>query len=193
VTDSVTTAEERGFETSREQTQRERADHAHGGVLPSLRTDLSPEEVVTALDRASRRGRLPGFEALEGAGRFSAIAFGEPFDRALIGEARREGDRTRVSFRLRALLRMPLVALAIIAVTIWPGVWLMDSLLVTYFSWYPRAGWVTPSWYLPLTVLPLAWWAPRTWRRSARAAEASARETIERIRVETGAEVVRGE
>jgi len=159
-----------------------------GQPLPSLRTDRSPHEVVETLDRAARRGRLPGFRSLPETGRFAAAAFGEPFDRELVGACVKHDSATRIDFTLRPLLRMPLIALLIVVLTIWPGVWLTDSILTTYFPGYPRAPWVTPAWYLPITVLPALWTGPRMWRRSARAADRSAREATDKIQRELGAE-----
>jgi hypothetical protein len=144
--------------------------------LPEIITELSPAEVLSRAETLSRRGKLPGFGAIEGG--FVATAFGEPFDHAL--SAHVSDGRIRFTSRVKPLL--PAAAALIVVITIWPGVWLTDSLLTTYFAGYDYATWM---WYLPLTVIPLPWAIRRMRRRSRDAAEESARELIERVREAT--------
>lgn len=145
--------------------------------LPEIITELSRAEVLSRAETMSRRGKLPGFGAVDGG--FVVTAFGEPFDHALYARV----DDGRLRFRSRVKPLLPATAVLIVIVTIWPGVWLTDSLLTTYFPGYDYATWM---WYLPLTVIPLPWAIRRMWRRSQTAAEESARELIERLREATG-------
>ena len=97
-----------------------------------------------------------------------------PFDYRLVGEFRDASEGSLVGLRLVRLRRMPVLFAAVLAVTIWPGVWLTDSMLVTYFGWYSRwthsMPWLTYAWYLPLTAAPLPW----MWRGFVRKSRAEA-------------------
>jgi hypothetical protein len=152
--------------------------------LPTIETELSPEQVLERIATLSRRGHMPGFEAGGHGGLFSVAAFGKPFDRAVIAEAGREGGVTRITFRTKLLPLLPWVFAAAGVFTVWPGVWLTHSLLTAYFSGYPSALWVTCAWYLPLAVLPLPWAAVKVWRVSEAAARASAVKAVEKIAAE---------
>ncbi|MBL8762700.1 MAG: hypothetical protein JNM07_00335 [Phycisphaerae bacterium] len=135
------------------------------------------------LDRAARRGKLAGFERGSGAVLFSASAFGSPFDGVV--EARHDAVRGILSFRWRVRPMMPWLFVLLTVVTIWPGVWLTDSLLVTYFSWYRIPTW---WWYVPLSVLPLPWVARAAVQRTRASIDASARERVADIARELGIE-----
>lgn len=158
---------------------------AVGGELPRVHSPLSADEIVKRLDALARQGKLPGFAKGEGGVLFRTAAFSEPFDRELLaraepaaGAAGSGAKGTTLRFSLRVLPRVPLIYAAVIGTTIWPGVWLTDSMLKTYFDWYKVETW---WWYMPVTVLPLLWAMPRMWRKCARAAEESAREMIGKI------------
>jgi hypothetical protein len=131
---------------------------------------LTPEAAMEAFRTASRRGKLAGFRTLEpapnpggsgavggaGAGRTLRCVcdiFGSPYDRDLFVtlEPSAGGSVVRLDTRLRR--KFPVIVVVAMVLALWPGVWLTDSLLVTYFGWYPRAGWFTPAWYIPLTLL----------------------------------------
>ncbi len=145
-----------------------------------LRTPLPAAEALSRLDQASRRGRLPGFEAsAEGSG-FRTLLYGEPFDHDLLARFEPSGDGTIIAFEIRPRLRLPIIFAIVILLAVWPGLPLTDSLLATYFSAYPNQMWVTAAWYLPLTLLPLPWMLRRMWRRSR---ESAREEAVERIRV----------
>ncbi|RMH12038.1 MAG: hypothetical protein D6695_07755 [Planctomycetota bacterium] len=167
--------------------------------IPSLVVPMSADEIVSVLDRAARRGRLPGFEPHPSGALFLADAWGTPFDSDLIAVASPEGERTRLTFTLRLRRRLPIIYAIVLGLTIWPGVTLTDRVLSLWFEWYHgltqmdvfHAGgfaFFTYAWYLPLTVLPLPWlW--RSWMRRARAtATVSALETIAKIAKELGVE-----
>jgi len=159
--------------------------------LPRIETELSEQEVLERVSRMSKRGRMPGFQAGGDGGLFSVLAYGwSILDQRLVCEA--SGSVLR--FRTVLPKRMPIVIGVLFAVTIWPGVWFTNEMLVTYWDWYlglaGRMPWLTYAWYLPLTVIPLPWIFRTAIRRSDAAAEASGRELIERMGKELGGRVV---
>lgn len=143
---------------------------------------LPPEEVLRRADALARRGQLPGFTPGRHGILFTATAFGTPFDHALLAETSAAGPMTAIRFRLKMLPRTPLIVAAVIALSIWPGVWLTDSMLRTYFDGYRLTLWQTCLWYMPLTVLPLPWWLARSVRKSRDEARAEAATLVERLR-----------
>ncbi len=167
-------------------TDREAADSVVPGAgdapaldaLPQIRTPLEPALIVKRLDVLARRGKLAGFAPGRGDVLFEVACFGEPFDRVLEARAAREGTHTLVRFSTRVLARVPAIFAAVTAITVWPGVWLTDSMLTTYFSWYRIPTW---WWYIPLTVVPLFWMVPRMVRKSERACRESAAHQISAI------------
>lgn len=148
-----------------------------------MRVALTPHDALARLDHASRRGRLPGFHHERGTSTFTLRIFGELFDRELIATLRADAGAPGtcvIEFRLRLLPLTPAIAAAFAAFAVWPGVWFMDSLLVTYIP--SSAGWIpTWTWYLPLTVLPLPFVARSVWRKSNTIVAAELAKTTERI------------
>jgi hypothetical protein len=65
-------------------------------------------------------------------------------------------------------------------VSIWPGVWFTDSMLSTYFDWYPRSQWFTYAWYIPLSLLgiPAMW---KFFKHSEKKTHAESLEVIKKI------------
>lgn len=162
--------------------------------IPDVLTKLSPPGVLARLDRASRRGKLPGFTGEHREGLCAVSAFGEPFDRLMIIKAEQNDDgRTRLRFSLKLDLRIPALLLGLLAITVWPGEPLTHSLLVTYFDWYNSwtQGWFrTWMWYLPLTVpaVPLTWrWAMK---KSNETTHQSAHEAVRKIADAIGGDIV---
>ena len=139
--------------------------------LPELRTRQSPAEVVQRLEALARRGKLAGFRARSDGVLFEAECFAEPFDRVLEARATTEGGVTRLVFSARTLWRAPAIMILVTALTIWPGVWLTDSMMRTYFSWYHIPTW---WWYMPVTIVPLFWMVPRMVKKSDTLARESA-------------------
>jgi hypothetical protein len=158
--------------------------------LPKVETPLPPEAIVERLAFASRRGRLAGFEAAQGGGLFGVAAFGQPFDRVLIAEVERGDGGSTLEFRSALLKKWPVIFIVVTLFTIWPGVWLTNSLFITYFPSYPWWGVQTWMWYLPLTVLPLPWMVKSMWRKSEAAAHDSAHRAIRKIAAEIGGRIV---
>lgn len=144
----------------------------------------SPAEVMARVWALSTRGKLPGFEK-RGERSFAATVFAEPYDRVLEATVADAGAGSRLTGRVRLKRKMPAIMIAVFLFTIWPGVWLTDSLLVTYFSWYPREFWVTIAWYVPLCLLAI----PPLWKQWKKSGVIAARELAtldERLRGAVG-------
>jgi hypothetical protein len=146
---------------------------------PPLDVPLAPEAVVARLDALARRGKLAEFRPGPPPALFSVTTAGQPFDYLLVAHASPQAGGTRLTFSLRLLRRMPLIFAAVIVFTIWPGVWLTDSMLRSYWTGYDYQTWM---WYLPLTVLPLPWACVRLMRRAKQAGEAHAAEIVRDLR-----------
>lgn len=149
-----------------------------------IETTLDPSGVVEALKTMSKRGKLAGFQAGGESGSAVVDAHGTPFDSDLIVQSESDGDQTRVRFQLIMRRKMPILFALILVVTIWPGLPLTESFMLS-FGWYERLlgdSIETWMWYLPLTMIP----APFAWRsailKSKKSAHQHAQETIERIR-----------
>lgn len=162
-----------------------RLGHPDGPV--ALRASLAPRAAIDACERLARAGKLPGFER-DGELACRSRVFGQPFDRNLFitaAEAANGGSVVRLRTELRR--RVPVIFAIIGVATVWPGVWLTDSLIQTYFS--AAQTWLikTWMWYLPLAIIPLPFAARSMWRKSqAQAAEHFA-ELQERIAQAVGA------
>lgn len=146
--------------------------------MREIRTVLSPAVVLERLDEAARRGRMPGFHAEPGG--FRIRVFGEAFERELDASVTADGEGSVLKLRLRLRPLMPIVFALIGVTTVWPGVWLTESMLETYYppaqSWWP-IWW----WYVPLTVIPLPWAARSLWRKSQATASAEVSKTMSAI------------
>jgi hypothetical protein len=132
--------------------------------LPAITTPHDSAECKRRAERLSKRGKLPGYEPDPGL--FACAAFGAPFDYRLVAN-HAEG---RLTFRAERLKKLPAIYAIVLAITVWPGVVFTDSLLNTWFGWYPNAWWFTWAWYIPLTLFPIPW----IWRSVARKSRASA-------------------
>lgn len=153
--------------------------------LPTIRISLAADEVVKRLDEASRRGKMPGFHRGSNAGPlFTVTDFGTPFESVL--EARQESTPTGtdLAFTVRMKPRMAWLYGIVLVATVWPGVWVTDSMLKTYF---PGTNLYTWWWYLPLTVpfVPLGLWSAV--RKSRVSGLAEGREIIRKVRGVLGA------
>jgi hypothetical protein len=162
---------------------------AQPAELPSLESPLSPETIVDRLDTLAKRGKLAGFQRGTPPTLFEAAAFGTPFDYRLIARGTSVGGGTLLSFVLKLPPKVPIVYAVIVVLSIWPGVWLTDSMLRTYFSWYTLSMWGTCAWYVPLTILPLPWMYKKHFVGSRVAATADAAELIRKIAPEIDARV----
>lgn len=160
------------------------------GVGPPAPVEVSigEAEIVAVLERMSKRGRLPGFEKGREGELFSVAAHGRPFDKRLIASACGSAGGTRLEWRVALEKKLPWVFAVSLALSVWPGWPVTDSLLVTYFpgsygEW--TSGWFkTWMWYLPLSIgsVPFVW---RTvMRQTNSSAGASAREAAAKIEAE---------
>ena len=148
------------------------------GGLPTVRSTCSPDDILERIAKLSQRGRLPGFERGQGDVLFTATVFGQPFDKVLETRATINTDNsTTLYFSTRLKPALPWTFGIITASTVWPGVWLTDELLLTYFQWYDYITWM---WYLPITIVPLPWMVRSIMRKSEAAAVESTAELIER-------------
>lgn len=169
---------------------------AGAGALPAVTTEKSAAEIVAALEKLSKRGKLPGFEKAREDGLFSVEAQGTPFDRRLVARARQRDGLTVLEWTLVTPRKWPIGIGAMLALTVWPGLPITDSLLLTYFpGWYGGLveGWfATWMWYLPLTVAPIPWFWRGTMRKMRASTLEAARETVTRIAGAIEGELVRG-
>jgi hypothetical protein len=173
-------------ETPPAQTEEPPTAPAPTGPLPTLQCALTPDEIVRKLDLAARRGRMAGFQREPAPALFSVEAFAAPFEHKLLATA--AGSPTRLTFHTRPLSKMPWIYAALIAVSIWPGVWLTHSMIVSWFpTWYPNKEWITWAWYIPLLILPLLWLIPKQWKKSRADAHADAHAQIAKLAHELGA------
>lgn len=155
--------------------------------LPSIHTPLTAQEVAVALETEARRGRLAGWTPARPDGTPGQVCrfedFGTPFESEMSvvserAEPRGSESGTLLRFESRIRPRMPWVWGVVLALTVWPGVTLTDSLLRTYWTGYDYQTWM---WYLPLTApwVPPAMWS--AWKKSKATGAAAARELIASI------------
>jgi hypothetical protein len=114
-----------------------------------VRTELAPSEILRKLDAAARRGKLGGFTPGDASGHgalFTVRDVGTPFD----GEVVATLGGGELSFAARLYPKMPAVFVILLVLSVWPGWWLMESLVNVY---WPSVGTYTKWWYVPLTVL----------------------------------------
>jgi hypothetical protein len=146
-----------------------------------LHSPLNPDDARAALTQAGLRGRLPGFARRDGhAFRLDCDAI--PFDYELLGELHPADAGSRVTLRARRRPLMPWIFAVTLIFTVWPGVWLTDSLLdvywTSYANWSRAMPWLTYAWYLPTTALPLPWlWRGLTGKSAAMAGESAVKMT----------------
>jgi len=144
----------------------------------SIRTPKSSQEIVSILEALAKKGKLPGFEPNGVPGLFRVDAFGMPSDYDLVAEAVGDSAGTQLRFKLVSQRKFHLIMAISIVLTIWPGMWMTDSMLRTWFRSYDFATWI---WYVPLMILPLPWlWYSAT-RKSRIAAAAHAVEQLTTI------------
>lgn len=149
-----------------------------------LRFEGSPDLLAATLDAAAKRGKLAGFERGRRNGTvFTVRDFGGPFEAVL--EARIEPRHPGVlHFDWRLQTRLAWVFLVVLVATVWPGVWLTDSMLRSYFTGYDYRTWM---WYLPLTIPAVPWAMIVALRRSRQRARTESEKIIRTIASLTGA------
>lgn len=153
------------------------------GALPELSSPLSGVEIVAKLDASARRGKLPGFHKSESDILFKLTDFGTPFESILEARATPSDIGSDLRFTPKLKPTMPWIFIAILVVSVWPGVWLTDSMVRTYFTSYSDVSfWVTCAWYLPLTILPAPFAFMQAVKKSRRTAHEESLMLIEKIR-----------
>ncbi|MCC6952114.1 MAG: hypothetical protein IT433_11815 [Phycisphaerales bacterium] len=153
--------------------------------LTEIVTPLEREEILKRLETAARRGRLPGYQPGRDGELFGAEELGHPFDFRLSVRAEGVNGGTRLTWTTRMLPKMPTIFGAVLALSVWPGVWLTDSMLRAYFSGYDYRTWM---WYLPVTVLPIPWMWRGFVRRSRESAEGLRDELMAAVSAELNGE-----
>jgi hypothetical protein len=143
-------------------------------ALPDLAVPMSAEAVLARLDEAARRGKLPGYEPGGPPGvLFRLECPGMPFEAWLdAGTVALSPDGLTLRFSTRFKPLMPWVFVAILVLSVWPGVVVTESLIASII---PGSFWRwTWWWYLPLTILsaPWAWMVAMKRSRATIAAEA---------------------
>ncbi len=153
--------------------------------LQSITTGMDASGVFGALLKLSKGGNLAGYVHNSGDLAAKVDAHGTPFDSDLVIEYSVDG--VRFSLKLRS--KIPAIFMALLLVTVWPGLPLTDSFMYS-FGWYERLmgdSIDTWMWYLPMTVIPI----PFVWKSAIKKSRASAHghavETIEKIQAVLGA------
>lgn len=155
----------------------ESAGNAHTpSGWPVRRTAHTPAAIIDRAARLARQGKVPGFR--QGDAGFLFTAFGEPLDYTVAVSAVPSGGSTELKADGRLPAKMPMLIAFLTALSVWPGMYLTDSMLRTYFSWYSMPTWV---WYLPLMVLPVPIFFWRSVKKSRAAAVQHAGEVLDTI------------
>lgn len=153
-----------------------------GASLPILSSPYSAPEIVARLDALARRGKLPGFQRTPNQPTlFEMTDFGTPFESVLAATATPSAVGTDLAFQSRMKRGTLWVFNIALIVSVWPGVWLTDSMIRTYFPSYPLSFGGTCAWYLPLTILPAPLALLSALRRSRTTAHAEALSLITSI------------
>lgn len=162
-----------------------------GLALPKVWVPIGTSEIKARLEAAARRGKFAGFRPSERGALFGVHDFGGPFESVLRATPGGPGTTggTTLDFTLSLRTGLAWVYFALLVATVWPGVWLTDSMLRTYFTGYDFQTWM---WYIPLTA-PFVPWAMRLAIRRSRARGRLAAEPIfDSIAAILGGRVIRG-
>ena len=147
-------------------------------ALPDIVTDVSPGEIAERLSKASRRGDVSGFER-DGSSWY-ITRFGAPFESMLRPTVEAHGDGSRITFTRSLKPVMPAVFAVVTVLTVWPGVWLTESLIASMFA--ESSFWkYTTWWYLPLAIVGGAWGLWAAWRQSNSTGDREGAERVEKI------------
>lgn len=165
-------------------------------AIQPLRWAGDRASLLAALDRLARRGKLAGFsaEGLPDGVAFTVSAHGSPFDGVLaarvLPEPEATGGGVRLDFTPRIKPAAVWIAGVVLALTVWPGVVLTESLIASMFP--ASSAWTyTWYWYIPMTApfAPLALW--QAIKRSRASIAAAGREVVERLRSDLSGEGVK--
>ena len=156
---------------------------AKDASLPRVITPMSAADLQKALSLRAKQGKLAGY-ARQTERAFTLDAAGGIYERTLsatiISDSADQDDHTEIWFEGKLKRTIPIVVIVVLVFTIWPGVWLTDSILSTWFGWYRLGIWWTSAWYIPLTLLAVpAFWAQ--FKKSERESWDDAHKAIEKI------------
>lgn len=152
--------------------------------LPEVVTPLEKDQIISRLEAASKRGKLAGWQSPSrrtppAGAAFALKDFGHPFESILLARASAEPQGgTRLAFSIKLQRTLPIVYWAVMVASVWPGCWLTDSMLRTYFTGY---DYNTYLWYLPLTAPFVPWTMWSLHRKSSRSAREEARDLIRKV------------
>lgn len=162
---------------------------APGVAIPTLLTAITDDEIRSRLDSAARKGRLPGLRLESGSALFEVREIGRPFESALVAATRgASGVAAReIGFELRLRPLVPTVFAVVLVASVWPGIYLVDSMFRHYFSWYSSVE--TWWWYVPMNVLTSPWAFWSAMKKSRASARVEAAGVVKKLERELGAEV----
>lgn len=151
--------------------------------LPRVITGMPAMELQKALAQRAKQGKLAGYQP-QGPRSFTLDAAGGLYERTLIAtiisDTADKDEHTEIWFEGKLKRTIPIVVIAVLIFTLWPGVWLTDSILSTWFGWYRMGIWWTCAWYIPLTLLAVpGFWAH--FKKSERESWADAEKAIGKI------------
>ncbi len=131
-----------------------------------LNSSLALPEILIRLEKASRRGDLPGFErggpnVSGSAAAFCVDADAVPFEGIVVATvAKAAGEQTGTTLHMHTRLkqRMPWIFFTVLVLTAYPGVLLTESMIRTMFPGWTWLWGTVWWWYFPLSVIsiPLA-------------------------------------
>jgi hypothetical protein len=120
---------------------------------------------------------------------FRVAAFGNPIDADLDARPRPVNGLVMLDFALTIPRRLPVTLAVSLVLTVWPGVYFTDQLMIQFLPTW-RAAIPTWWWYLPVSIVPIPWVWRRVMRRARDTTMTSAREMIDKIAGELGADIV---
>lgn len=160
--------------------------------LPVLRVQASGDAIVQTLAEAARRGRMAGFEPGQpGSGvLFTTCAFSAPFDGLLDARATEVDGQTELRFSPRLKKKVLWIFVAVMVLSIWPGVVLTESLLASLLPSWDWLWGTTYWWYLPLSIIGAPWAIWSAVKKSRAEMAVSAVEMVGKVQKELGARQV---
>lgn len=152
-------------------------------TLPRVISNMGAGQLQNALSLRAKQGKLAGYQK-QTERSFTLDAAGGIYERTLIAtiisDTADKDEHTEIWFEGKLKRTIPIVVIVVLVFTLWPGVWLTDSILSTWFNWYRLGIWWTSAWYIPLTLLAVpAVWAQ--FKKSERESWEDAHKAIEKI------------
>lgn len=121
-------------------------------AMANIVSPLPASEVIDRLERRAQQGKLPGF-ARQSENSCKVLVFAGMFDHEMTLSMRTQGATTVVEPSLRMLRRMPTIIWVVLALSLYPGLPITDSMMRVYFGWYDAWSGATWWWYVPMTLL----------------------------------------